>query len=92
MVEGVSGYPGVMSDLEHDMIVDFSETQYEADDMRQLARRALIAAASAQEAAYGRHDAWIDDAMRETSTTGHGRRIRRPRSSLRPLGYRRRHG
>ena len=34
-----------------------------------LARRALVAATSAQEAAYGRHDAWIDDALRETVST-----------------------
>jgi hypothetical protein len=34
-----------------------------------LARRALVAASSAQEAAYGRHDPWIDEAMRETAST-----------------------
>ena len=56
-----------MSDLEHDMIVDLMETQGEADELRQVARRALVAAASAQEAAYGRHDPWIDDAMRRTA-------------------------
>jgi hypothetical protein len=56
-----------MSDLEHDMIVDLMDTQGEADELRRLARRALVAASSAQEAAYGRHDPWIDDAMRRTS-------------------------
>ena len=55
-----------MSDLEHDMIVDLMETQGEADELRRLARRALVAASSAQEAAYGRHDPWIDDAIRRT--------------------------
>ena len=58
-----------MSDLEHDMIVDLMDTQGEADELRRLARRALVAASSAQEAAYGRHDAWIDDAMRQTVAT-----------------------
>jgi hypothetical protein len=55
-----------MSDFEHDLILEFRETRDEADELRMLARRALVAATSAQEAAYGRHDAWIDDALRET--------------------------
>jgi hypothetical protein len=81
-----------MSDLEHELIVEFGDAQHEADDMRQLARRALIAASSAQDAAYGRHDPWIDEAMRDTSAAARVRGSRRTRSSLRPLGYRRRHG
>jgi len=59
-----------MSDFEHDLIVEFRETRDEVDEMRMLARRALVAATSAQEAAYGRHDAWIDDAMRATADAG----------------------
>jgi type II secretory pathway pseudopilin PulG len=55
-----------MSDLEHEMIVEQVQTQRDADEMRRLARRALAAAESAQEAAYGRHDPWIDTAMRMT--------------------------
>jgi hypothetical protein len=58
-----------MSDLEHELITDFRETQDEVDELRRLARRALVAAESAQEAAYGRHDPWIDAAMRETAST-----------------------
>jgi hypothetical protein len=58
-----------MSDLEHELITDFRETQDEVDELRRIARRALVAATSAQEAAYGRHDAWIDDALRDTSNT-----------------------
>ena len=69
MSAATAGYPSRMSDLEHDMIVDLMDTQGEADELRRLARRALVAASSAQEAAYGRHDPWIDDAMRETSVT-----------------------
>jgi hypothetical protein len=57
-----------MSDLEHEMIVEQVQTQREAEHLRKLARRALVAAESAQEAAYGRHDPWIDDAMRATVT------------------------
>jgi hypothetical protein len=57
-----------MSDFEHDLIVEFWDTRDEADEMRMLARRALVAATSAQEAAYGRHDAWIDAALRETAS------------------------
>ena len=63
------GYPRRMSDFEHDLILEFQETRDEADELRSLARRALVAASSAQEAAYGRHDPWIDDAMSETATT-----------------------
>ena len=57
-----------MSDFEHDLILEFQETRDEADELRMLARRALVAATSAQEAAYGRHDPWIDDAMRVTAS------------------------
>jgi hypothetical protein len=58
-----------MSDFEHDLILEFRETRDEADEMRTLARRALVAATRAQEAAYGRHDAWIDAALRETASS-----------------------
>jgi hypothetical protein len=56
-----------MSDVEHELLTDLGEVREEAEDLRQLARRALVAAASAQEAAYGRHDGWIDDGLRETA-------------------------
>jgi hypothetical protein len=66
---GAAGYPHRMSDFEHELILEFRETRDEADELRTLARRALVAASSAQEAAYGRHDPWIDEAMRETAST-----------------------
>ena len=66
---GVGGYRHCMSDFEHDLILEFRETRDEAEELRMLARRALVAASSAQEAAYGRHDPWIDEAMRETAST-----------------------
>ncbi len=69
MVDACVGYPVLMSDLEHEMIQQQVQTQREAAELRQLARRALVAAESAQEAAYGRHDAWIDQAMTKTATT-----------------------
>ncbi len=69
MTSATCGYPTGMSDFEHDLILEFRETRDEADELRSLARRALVAASSAQEAAYGRHDPWIDDAMRVTTST-----------------------
>src|SRR5689334_3381897 len=45
------GYPDPMSDLEHELITDFRETQDEVDELRRIARRALVAATTAQEAA-----------------------------------------
>ena len=56
-----------MSDVEHELLVDVGEARDEADEMRKLARRALVAALTAQDAAYGRHDSWIDDALRDTA-------------------------
>ena len=56
-----------MSDFAHELIMDLGAARDEADQMRTLARQALVAAETAQEAAYGRHDAWIDDAIRDTT-------------------------
>jgi hypothetical protein len=56
-----------MSDLEHELIMEMRDAAGEVEQFRRLARRALVAASSAQEAAYGRHDRWIDDAIRRTS-------------------------
>ena len=59
-----------MSDVEHELLTDLSEVRDEVAELRELARRALVAAATAQDAAYGRHDAWIDDALRDTAPAG----------------------
>jgi hypothetical protein len=56
-----------MSDFEHELIVELGEARTEADNLRVLARHAVLAATSAQEAAYGRHDGWLDDAMQQTN-------------------------
>ena len=58
-----------MSDFEHELILDLGAVRSEAENLRMLARQALVAAASAQEAAYGRHDGWIDEAMRDTTVS-----------------------
>src|SRR5205814_304245 len=60
-----AGTPEGMSDLEHELIVEFGDAQYEADEMRRLARRAVVAASRAQAGLHGRHGAWIDDALRD---------------------------
>lgn len=54
-----------MSDIEHELIGDMDAARAENERLRALAERALVAASSAQEAAYGHHDEWIDDALRE---------------------------
>ena len=56
-----------MSDAEHELIVDLGEVQADAENFRDLARRALLAALTAQEAAYDRHDEWIDEGLRDTA-------------------------
>jgi hypothetical protein len=56
-----------MSDAEHELIVDMVEAKADVEHFRELARRALVAASVAQDAASGRHDEWIDDALLETT-------------------------
>jgi hypothetical protein len=54
-----------MSDVEHEIIVDNLDLREQVTWLSDLARRSLVAASVAQDAAYGRHDAWIDRAMRD---------------------------
>jgi hypothetical protein len=61
------GYAGVMSDVEHELIVDNLDLREQVTWLSDVARRSLAAASTAQDAAYGRHDSWIDEAMRATS-------------------------
>ena len=56
-----------MSDVEHELISDIDEARAEIERLRALAQRALAAGSSAQEAAQGRHEEWIDDALRDVS-------------------------
>jgi hypothetical protein len=56
-----------MSDVEHELISDIDDARAEIERLRALAHRALDAASRAEDAAYGRHDSWIDDALRDVS-------------------------
>jgi hypothetical protein len=56
-----------MSDAEHELIVDNMDLREEVTRLGDIVQRSLAAALQAQEAAYGRHDPWIDEALRETS-------------------------
>jgi hypothetical protein len=57
-----------MSDAEHELIVDNGELQQQVDRLSVIALRALAAAAVAQDAAFGHHEAWLDDAKHEILT------------------------
>jgi hypothetical protein len=59
-----------MSDIEHELITDIDVARTEIAKLRALAERALVAASTAQDAAYGRHEEWIDDALRELLAPG----------------------
>ena len=58
-----------MSDAEHELIVDNQELivdngelQQQLDRVSVIALRALAAASEAQDAAFGHHEPWLDDA------------------------------
>jgi hypothetical protein len=61
-----------MSDVEHELIVHNLDLREEVTWLSDLARRSLAAASVAQDAAYGRHDPWIDEAMRATARRARG--------------------
>jgi hypothetical protein len=56
-----------MSDAEHELIVDNLDLREDVVRLGRIAYRSLAAAREAQEAAFGRHDPWIDEAIRETA-------------------------
>ncbi len=56
-----------MSDAEHELLIDNTAQAEEIARLRALAERAARAAAEAQDRADGRHEAWLDDALRELS-------------------------
>ena len=58
-----------MSDAEHELIVDTEELREQLARVVAIARRALDAAAGAQDTASGRHDEWIDEARRELAAS-----------------------
>jgi hypothetical protein len=49
-----------MSDSEHEYLLAHESLRAEVARLREVARRALQAAVAAQDAATGRHDAWLD--------------------------------
>ena len=53
-----------MSDIEHELLGEIERAEERAQRFADLARRALVAARDAQDAAGG-HEAWIDDALAE---------------------------
>jgi hypothetical protein len=54
----------VMSDVEHEFVVENQILRDEAAQLRDLAERALRAAVAAQDAHRGTHEPWLDDALR----------------------------
>ena len=52
-----------MSDAEHELIVDNVDLHDEVVQLGDIAHRALAAAREAQDAAFGHHEAWIDEAI-----------------------------
>jgi hypothetical protein len=56
-----------VSDVEHELLVDGRELRDEIARPRSIARRAIRAAAKAQDRVDGRHESWLDDALTELS-------------------------
>jgi hypothetical protein len=52
-----------MSDIEHEFVVENETLRQELARVRVLAARAITAAIAAQDAAGGKHDAWLDVAL-----------------------------
>jgi hypothetical protein len=56
-----------MSDAEHELILDYMDLRDEVVRLGEIAHRSLAAALEAQDAAFGWHEPWIDEALRETA-------------------------
>jgi hypothetical protein len=54
----------VMSDVEHEFVVENQNLRDEAAQLRSVAERALRAAIAAQDARTGSHEPWLDEALR----------------------------
>jgi hypothetical protein len=57
-----------MSDIEHEFIKETLALRDEVADVSDIASRALRAAIEAQELAIGRHDGWMDGALRRVES------------------------
>src|SRR2546427_12473568 len=53
-----------VSDVEHELIVEHGALRDRAVRLGSIARRSLAAAIRAQDRSLGRHDPWLDEAMR----------------------------
>ena len=54
-----------MTDAEHELLLDNTAQTEEIARLRALAARAAQAAIAAQDRADGRHDAWLDEVLRD---------------------------
>ena len=52
-----------MSDIEHELVWESLRLQDRLEDLSEVARRSLTTAIAAQDHAFGRHDAWLDDEL-----------------------------
>ena len=57
-----------MSDAEHELLLDNTEQVAEIARLRALVARTARAAIAAQDRADGRHEAWLDDVLRDLDT------------------------
>lgn len=58
-----------MTDVEHELVVENGQLRAELARVRQIAVDALAAAIKAQDVAHGRHDEWLDAAVRHVDET-----------------------
>jgi hypothetical protein len=54
-----------VSDAEHELLLENTEQAQEISRLRALAARAARAAIDAQDRADGRHEAWLDELLRD---------------------------
>ena len=59
-----------MSDIEHEFVIENESLRAELARVREITRRGLTAAKEAQDIASGRHDPWLDAALRSLDLQG----------------------
>jgi hypothetical protein len=58
-----------VSDVEHELLVEARELRDQVAAERERLRRVVATAIGAQEAAFGVHDAWLDDELARVGAT-----------------------
>jgi hypothetical protein len=58
-----------MTDVEHEYLVENGKLRAELERLRGIAARALTLAKESQDAAKGRHEAWLDSALQSLDVT-----------------------